>query len=470
VYSSEINDGNVHVTSKGIVNGLSVLPNDGTGWFGPDTTKGATAPGQYGSPYTETSGIQEAIEYAQSNYEIKLLSGKFNVSSAINITYNGVQISGIGGNYQGGMNNFSGFSLLNTIINVISSGINAIEIITPGVYNLGLNNMAINFTTSSTGHGIYANPGASTIGLMGNKWENIYIANVDINHYGFYIVNAVYNTYIRLGYSTGGNGMYLEENDANNDYGNSTFIECSFSSGSSSTLSPLTLNATTHQFGLSRFTFIRTQITGSGDTVPLLQMTNVGYAHFYDSDMESATSQGNSTYVAKLSSCMYITFFTVPIGYINLTNNTNNITFYSLTYTYFTGDGTQSDISVMDGQVNPALQSSISGTTFYNISTLYLFTPTISANPPVTATVYQNTNPYDIEIDLPVYATTSGTAGYVTVAKGATDTPTAIGNQYVSGDTSAASEQIIRLRVPANWYYEFTGSGVTFGTASVFAD
>ena len=46
VYSSEINDGNVHVTSKGIVNGLSVLPNDGTGWFGPDTTEGATAPGQ----------------------------------------------------------------------------------------------------------------------------------------------------------------------------------------------------------------------------------------------------------------------------------------------------------------------------------------------------------------------------------------------------------------------------------------
>ena len=84
--------------------------------------------------------------------------------------------------------------------------------------------------------------------------------------------------------------------------------------------------------------------------------------------------------------------------------------------------------------------------------------------------MYQNTNPYDIEIDLPVYASTAGTAGYVTIAKGATDTPTAIGNQYVSGDTSDTSEQIIRLRVPAGWYYEFTGSGVTFGTASVFAD
>ena len=105
-----------------------------------------------------------------------------------------------------------------------------------------------------------------------------------------------------------------------------------------------------------------------------------------------------------------------------------------------------------------------------NTLTLPQKSPAISANPPVSATVYQNTNPYDIEIDLPAYATTSGTAGYVTVAKGATSTPSAIGNQYVSGDTSDTSEQIIRLRVPAGWYYEFVASGVTFGTASVFAD
>ena len=98
------------------------------------------------------------------------------------------------------------------------------------------------------------------------------------------------------------------------------------------------------------------------------------------------------------------------------------------------------------------------------------FTPTISANPPVSGTVYQNTNPYDIEIDLPVYATTSGTAGYVTIAKGASSTPTAIGNQFVSGSTSSTSTDIIKLRVPAGWYYSFTGSGVTFATATPFAE
>jgi len=106
-----------------------------------------------------------------------------------------------------------------------------------------------------------------------------------------------------------------------------------------------------------------------------------------------------------------------------------------------------------------------------NIYPKSLLTPSLPANPPVSGTVYQNTTPYGIEIDLPVYATTSATAGYVTVAKGASSSSlTTIGNQYVSGDTSDTSEQIIRLRVPAGWYYEFTASGVTFGTASVFAD
>ena len=89
VYSSEINDGNVNVTPKGIVNGLSVLPNDGKGGFGPDTTKGATAPGQYGGTYTETVGIMEAWNYAvSSNIEtIELSPGTYTVTSQI-LTYN----------------------------------------------------------------------------------------------------------------------------------------------------------------------------------------------------------------------------------------------------------------------------------------------------------------------------------------------------------------------------------------------
>jgi len=50
----------ITVSAKGISNGLSVLLNDGMD-FGPDTLQGATAPGQYGPPYSNTYGIQEAI-------------------------------------------------------------------------------------------------------------------------------------------------------------------------------------------------------------------------------------------------------------------------------------------------------------------------------------------------------------------------------------------------------------------------
>ena len=132
------------------------------------------------------------------------------------------------------------------------------------------------------------------------------------------------------------------------------------------------------------------------------------------------------------------------------------------------------------GMVIVATLSSYQATPAFNITQysvvkmkfLYLSpTSALPANPPASGTVYQNTNPYNIEIDLPAYATTSGTAGYVTVAKGSSSSSlTTIGNQFVNGSTSSTSVDIIRLRVPAGWYYEFTASGVTFGTASVFAD
>ena len=53
------------VSSKGRSNQLSNKINDGAD-FGPDTTLNATSPSQTGPPYTQTYGIQEAINYAFS--------------------------------------------------------------------------------------------------------------------------------------------------------------------------------------------------------------------------------------------------------------------------------------------------------------------------------------------------------------------------------------------------------------------
>jgi hypothetical protein len=73
----------ITVSSKGIVNGLSNIPNDGAD-FGPDTTLGATAPGQYGGTYTETVGIDEACTYADTvNNNISMQPGTYTIDSGI---------------------------------------------------------------------------------------------------------------------------------------------------------------------------------------------------------------------------------------------------------------------------------------------------------------------------------------------------------------------------------------------------
>ncbi|MEM3860182.1 MAG: hypothetical protein QW478_12395 [Candidatus Micrarchaeaceae archaeon] len=86
----------VTVSAKGIANGLSSIPNDGAD-FGPDTLLGASSPNQYGPPYTQTSGIQEAWNYATANayyievYDvyifpcIYLLNGEFKIYTPITL-------------------------------------------------------------------------------------------------------------------------------------------------------------------------------------------------------------------------------------------------------------------------------------------------------------------------------------------------------------------------------------------------
>lgn len=73
----------ITVSAKGMINGLSNIPNDGAD-FGPDTTSGATAPGQYGSPYTETLGLQEVLNYWKSNPSVKIViaPGVYDITDA----------------------------------------------------------------------------------------------------------------------------------------------------------------------------------------------------------------------------------------------------------------------------------------------------------------------------------------------------------------------------------------------------
>jgi len=77
------------VSAKGISNGLSNTFNDGAD-FGPDTLLGATSPSQYGPPYTQTTGIQEAINYVWNNGggRVYIKNGTYNLPSPLGTSYN----------------------------------------------------------------------------------------------------------------------------------------------------------------------------------------------------------------------------------------------------------------------------------------------------------------------------------------------------------------------------------------------
>jgi len=92
----------------------------------------------------------------------------------------------------------------------------------------------------------------------------------------------------------------------------------------------------------------------------------------------------------------------------------------------------------------------------------------LQANPPVPGTVYQNVNPFEIELHIPVFSITSGLSGTVTVYKGPTSPPAQVGTMLVSGETSSSNPQIVTLRVPPWWYYKINVSGATVGQATVF--
>jgi hypothetical protein len=118
---------------------------------------------------------------------------------------------------------------------------------------------------------------------------------------------------------------------------------------------------------------------------------------------------------------------------------------------------------------------------YYNYTTgiLYKFnthnSATIPTNPPVTATVYQNTNPYDIKLSIPItYPTTASTAttAWIRVGTSSTAGDNPKVDEIAAPDTeSTAGGRTITLKatVPAGQYFEVSESNATIGTAVVSA-
>ena len=432
------------VSAKGIANGLSTEYNDGFD-FGPDSYNPSVTSGV---PLTQTSGIQEAWNYCISNatldYEkngwivpvILILAGNCVCDTDVNINTNSLPLTNI--SIQGVDRKLSKVTFTSSthrgfIIDPsytddvymgkfeISSnggtgGLSSVEYLPTSFHGNDFHFFEMYFGDTVSNGNIYISQLAQLIII--DVFFNAQSPNVGVN-----ITSSVF-TAIILGGSIASDMNYA---------GNSVSILSSKSVAAVTTF----IGGILHILGGEYYAEIK--LSGNAESISI-----------------------DNVYMDYLN---YPNLISLKSGVASATVDNvvlNNVTFNSNISNNITVVG--SGITVKNAYTRQIVNSSS-----YTI-TLPYNTPTLSTNPPASATVYQNTNPYDIEIDLPVYATTAGTAGYVTVAKGASSTPTAIGNQYVSGDTSDTSEQIIRLRVPAGWYYEFTASGVTFGTASVFAD
>ena len=467
----------ITVSSKGLANGQSEYFNDGAD-FGPDSL-------QADGSLTQTVGIQEAVNTGK---RVELVNfGYYDIYAEIvpTVKNQNFVLHGAGAPEGSSGSIIMPSSENATIIRQNTAGQGIININMP-VGNLDVGDFIGYFTQSTTGHGFASNPEtwfasnppASENDLpMTQGWifGPVGMFGVDENHYGFRFANLGSTGYVKTIFGAGYGGFYswhsyTPTTSFDYNFGNAVMTGYKIwqMSGTSSSVNIVDYSVgypsgstAIPQIGLI-YSLAPIDILGiSGTLTPYLIYFDPTYA----------------VYIREL----FVTA-DIPAGLTCKIGYSGNVFFQML-------GAIGSNITVSPAGIypdfSPQLNLIVSNSVVLdnNLSVdklLYTnggrnsgsFTPTISlsANPPVSGTVYQNTNPFDIEIDLTVYATTSGTAGYVTIAKGATSTPTAIGNQFVSGSTSSTSTDIIKLRVPAGWYYEFTGSGVTFATATPFAE
>ena len=427
----------IEVSSKGIVNGLSNIPNDGAD-FGPDTTKGATAPGQYGSPYTETTGIYEVLNYSISSGLI--------VANKIHTTP--IKLHG---------SNFI-ISTSNTI--TASLPVNNLEIYAEGdvMGNISCQNnsgYALNFgsefsTTTFILHSVGAVPGD---GYTPEGFINISNSSNSVSWISYYF--QVFSGFTTTGLNIDGfYSAYFYENQLapgtttitlNNGYdvgffgGSNYEVDVSNVNNLTSISSTFIGNITSVAFTL---TFIggSVNIPGFGGTFGQIVIAGVKTA----GAAPLMTLNGTTTIKSMVVNGLYENNGSTSINFSMIDNSNSD----SLTI-----DNIQVHGVVTDSGVLPVG---------------YYLTPTISANPPVSGTAYQNTNPYDIRLKIPVtYSPTSSAAA--TLATGTSSSSTVTTSTKVSYPAGITTGIIntYEMVVPAGHYFELVVTNATIGTVEV---
>ena len=450
----------ITVSSNGIANGLSTEYNDGCD-FGPDSYNPSVTSGV---PLTQTSGIQEAINYGiLYNHKILFRTGIYDLSNApINQSSTGQNPYIIG---------FSGVSGGNSLLFIEGETVNNpfMEAQTSSNQKQGVIIYCGNNTTTLTDMFQVFSNGTSSNAIT------VHLKNIGVRGHSSGYINPLNAEYATSLYIDGTISVDTDASDTPPSISNSTGVIFPIASNISYSYAD-TVIVTGYMNGI--------QIGGHTYIDKLFEdyvlygvvCGKTGVTTGYESKIGVFDVQYcGQAITAQSSISLYVASMMPGDGTSGQQTgeyaNPDNDGYFS--YVYDTNNYLYGEIDVLP-YLSDALQ--LAGPSWFigaNLKlkglSLSLPSASISTNPPVSATAYQNTNSFDIRIYLPVYATTAGTAGTVAYGEDPSSTVTEMTARYVNGATSSTAVDIVELVVPAGHYYKFTASGVTFGTATVKA-
>lgn len=526
-------NGEVTVSAKGISNGLSTIPNDGAD-AGPDTTQGATSPGQIGLPYSQSSGINESFNFLpqmmnpQTNRTVP--NGRVFLKDPLvyrcaepvivyedwNIDIEGV-LGSSGNSSQdmtviGGFNDKGGFHCLTCPADTGTAAFGG-QLIMKNFTVIDYDIVTNTFYTYSTG---VTNSKGVLINYLGisviSTPDTLIIDNVSYylhgDNGGMYLVSNGFETVWIVNYMWGNSGTTQHSAFKINAFHTIIgTIDIGASTGYPS--SPLPSSVTqfpTVWYGYGPRAFVNSMHIGGNAYYPLCIVSNSLNENacfinnlFFEIGVPPLLSNGTmpmcsnpSTPIDSAGGATNFNFYGhIIVGALNgefyplicgfispalsnlfevlsLTSGTNNS---GAPWNSSTGIGWYVPGSSGGSPPQSPIKLPKSFRSIYTTTDLAYNTQ----NPPTawsyaSGTVNQNATPYRLKVVIPVYATTSGTAGSVTVAKGTSSTPSAIYTKFINGSTSSTATEVIEIELPPYYYFSITFTGITIGTPTVFAD
>ena len=423
----------ITISAKGRSNGLSTKINDGAD-FGPDTTLNATSPSQIGPPYTQTSGIQEAYNSAPFESLIGLSTNPHNtytIQTEIQFNTKSVAIIALGrvNAFIEPSSNFSGSYLFNL-----------------GGASYDFEGIVFQAGNSSVGYFENSNAIIEDI-VFDYHWHNCYFGASPFNAFNFNNVGPIsryefFDTQFALSGGTGGNfGL--------NGGGNSIpliFVGCDFSVPYGSYLFNL---GAISPYVVASYAHIGGDGTTNEAVFNITNSTDCLYFNVFGLNlMDTYTYLFNAQAVTNVGRIQMATIYGIQSPNLFLGSVINGLF-----------------IQLKTDQLNTNPYLGITG---FVVSS----PPSLQANPPVSGTVYQNKNSYDIIIKVPVtYNPTSSAAATLATGISSTSTVTTSTKVSIPSGLKAADGQILtyEMRVPAWWYYELVATNATIGTAEIYA-